>query len=160
MKGQTVSLSEQQLVDCSGSYGNQGCNGGWPVAALKYIRDKGIASESEYPYKARTNACVKQGGSFKISGISSTRGCTGLQNALMSRPISVTVDANNWSRYRSGVFSSCGSSIDHAVLLVGMTGSYWKIKNSWGPSWGESGYIRLAMGNTCAVCNMDSPWPQ
>jgi C1A family cysteine protease len=64
----------------------------------------------------------------------------------------VTVDATNWSPYKSGVFSNCGASINHAVLLVGVAGGAWKIKNSWGTGWGESGYIRLAGGNTCGVC--------
>ena len=64
----------------------------------------------------------------------------------------MTVDATNWSRYGGGVFSNCGASINHAVLLVGVVGGNWKIKNSWG-SWGEAGYIRLAgTGNTCGVC--------
>lgn len=151
-KGQSVSLSEQQLVDCSGSYGNQGCNGGWPSSALKYVIAKGIASESEYPYAAKTQSCKKDGGSFKISSQAALSGCSGLQNGIQSRPISVTVDARNWSPYRSGVFSNCGSGIDHAVLLVGIVDGNWKIKNSWGTSWGEQGYIRLASGNTCGLC--------
>ena len=70
----------------------------------------------------------------------------------MNRPLSVTVDATNWSHYTSGVFNNCRASINHAVLLVGVVGGNWKIKNSWGTSWGESGYIRLASGNTCGVC--------
>jgi len=64
----------------------------------------------------------------------------------------VTVDASKWSSYRSGVFNTCGTSINHAVLLVGVVGGSWKIKNSWGTSWGENGFIRLASGNTCGVC--------
>lgn len=151
-KGQTVSLSEQQLVDCSSSYGNQGCNGGWPSSALKYVKDLGLASESEYSYTARTGSCKKQGGSFRISSIGSASGCNGLSNEIQNRPVSVTVDATNWSRYSSGVFSNCAASINHAVLLVGVSSNNWKIKNSWGTGWGESGFIRLASGNTCGVC--------
>lgn len=159
-KGQTVSLSEQQLVDCSGSYGNQGCNGGWPSSALKYVKDKGLSTESEYPYTAKTGTCKKQGGSFKISSVSSVSSCSGLSNGIQSRPLSVTVDATNWSRYSSGVFSNCAANINHAVLLVGMSSSYWKIKNSWGTGWGEQGYIRLATGNTCGVCNYGGVYGQ
>jgi C1A family cysteine protease len=62
------------------------------------------------------------------------------------------VDAVNWSHYSSGVFNNCGQKTDHAVLLVGVVGGAWKIKNSWGITWGEQGYIRLAGGNTCGVC--------
>ena len=136
LKGQTVSLSEQQLVDCSGSYGNHGCNGGWPSSALNYVKDHGLASEAEYPYKAITAACSKTGGSFKITSQSSASGCTGIQNALQGKPVSVTVDATNWSKYASGVFNNCGASINHAVLGVGVVGGNWKIKNSWGTGWG------------------------
>ena len=158
-KGSKVSLSEQQLVDCSGSFGNQGCNGGWPHYALNYVKSNGLSSESEYPYAGKTQACKKTGGSFKISSVSSATGCTGLQNALSSRVISVAVDATNWSKYSSGIFNNCAASLNHAVLLVGVSGTYWKIKNSWGTSWGESGYIRLTLGNTCGLCNHEGVWP-
>jgi C1A family cysteine protease len=152
--GTTVSLSEQQLVDCSRAQGNQGCNGGWPSNALKYVIASGITSESAYSYTAKDGACKTQGGSFKIRGQVAHTGCTGLINGLSASPVSVTVDANNWSAYKSGVFSNCGTSIDHAVLLVGTVGGAWKIKNSWATSWGEAGYIRLANAgsNTCGVC--------
>jgi C1A family cysteine protease len=152
-KGQSVSLSEQQLVDCSRPQGNQGCNGGWPSNALKYVISNGITSEGAYPYVAKDQACKVQGGSYKIAGQKSFSGCAGLSSGINSSPISVTVDATNWSPYRSGVFNNCAASINHAVLLVGVDGSgAWKIKNSWGTGWGESGYIRLTTGNTCGVC--------
>jgi len=159
LKGQSVSLSEQQLVDCSGSYGNHGCNGGWPSQALNYVKANGIASESEYPYAGVNQACKKNGGSFRISSVSSASGCTGLENALSARPVSVTVDATNWNKYSSGVFNNCATSINHAVLLVGVSGSYWKIKNSWGTGWGEQGFIRIALGNTCGVCAYAGVYP-
>lgn len=159
IKGQTVSLSEQQLVDCSGSYGNHGCNGGWPSSALNYVKDHGLASSSEYPYRAVTASCQRQGGSFKLTSYSSASGCNGLTNAIASKPISVTVDATNWSKYSSGVFSNCATGINHAVLLVGIVGGSWKVKNSWGTAWGESGYIRLAGGNTCGVCAYAGVYP-
>jgi hypothetical protein len=152
LAGQSVNLSEQQLVDCSRPQGNQGCNGGWPSSALNYVKANGIASESAYPYAARDQACKVQGGSFKISGFKSLSQCAGLTNGINTSPVSVTVDASNWSSYRSGVFSNCGTGINHAVLLVGVMGGNWKIKNSWGTGWGESGFIRLGAGNTCGVC--------
>lgn len=150
--GQSVSLSEQQLVDCSGSYGNHGCNGGWPSSALNYVKDHGLSTESEYPYRAVTGSCQKNGGNFRIASYSSASGCAGLQNAINSKPVSVTVDATNWGKYSSGVFGNCATSINHAVLLVGIVGGNWKIKNSWGTGWGEQGFIRLNPGNTCGVC--------
>jgi C1A family cysteine protease len=147
LESKQADLSEQQLVDCSGPYGNHGCNGG-----LKYIKDHGVESESAYPYKGVNEACKKQGGGFKINTISESSGCTGIINALEGRPVSVAVDAGGWSHYSSGVFNNCGKNIDHAVLLVGVINGVWKIKNSWGTSWGEKGFIRLASGDTCGIC--------
>ena len=151
-KGQNTDLSEQQLVDCSRPQGNQGCNGGWPKSALTYIQNNGITTQTAYPYVARDQACKTQGGAYKISGYTSYSGCNGLSSQINNSPVSVTVDATNWSPYRSGVFTNCATGINHAVLLVGVVGGAWKIKNSWGVGWGESGYIRLASGNTCGVC--------
>ncbi len=158
-ENKSVSLSEQQLVDCSRSQGNQGCNGGWPSNALKYIQAHGITSESAYPYVAKDQTCKTQGGSYKIAGQKSFSGCSGLSNGINGHPISVTVDATNWSKYSSGVFSNCAKSINHAVLLVGVVGGNWKIKNSWGTGWGERGYIRLSGGDTCGVCSYAGVYP-
>ena len=152
-KKTSVDLSEQQLVDCSRPQGNQGCNGGWPHSALTYVAANGIASQTAYPYVAKDQACKTQGGSFKIAGQSALSGCSGLSSGIDAGPVSVTVDASNWSAYKSGVFSNCASGINHAVLLVGVgADGSWKIKNSWGTGWGESGFIRLGQGNTCGVC--------
>jgi len=159
-KGQSTSLSEQQLVDCSRPQGNQGCNGGWPSNALKYVTANGITTESAYPYAGRDQTCKTQGGAWKIGGQVSYSGCNGLSNSINSHPVSVTVDATNWSPYRSGVFSNCASGINHAVLLVGVLGGNWKIKNSWGTGWGESGFIRLSGGNTCGLCAYAGVYPQ
>lgn len=152
LKNQTVDLSEQQLVDCSASYGNHGCDGGSHVEGTKYIRDKGVTTESDYPYVGKTETCKKQGGAHKVTSVLQTKGCTGMQNALMSRPLGVGVDARGWGKYSSGVFSDCGTDLNHALLLVGVASTYWHIKNSWGTSWGEHGFIRLALGNTCGIC--------
>lgn len=67
--GTLESFSEQQLVDCSSSYGNQGCNGGLMTSAFKFIRDHGIVHEDEYPYKGVQGKCAKAEGPFKISYI-------------------------------------------------------------------------------------------
>jgi len=150
------SFSEQQLVDCSIAYGNHGCSGGLMDNAFRYVKEKGITTEAAYAYHAKKGTCESQGGSFKISGHTDVTGCTNLANAVTGRPISIAVDATKWSPYKSGVFSDCGTSLDHGVLLVGVTDQYWKVKNSWSASWGEAGYIRLARGNTCGICNKPS----
>jgi len=76
-----------------------------------------------------------------------------LTNSLAKQPVSICVDASNWSLYKTGVFSNCGkTNLDHAVLAVGIDASgIWKVKNSWATSWGEQGFIRLAAGNTCGI---------
>jgi C1A family cysteine protease len=72
----------------------------------------------------------------------------------------VAVDASKWSSYKSGIFNNCNTSLNHGVLLVGYSGTFWKIKNSWGTSWGESGYMRLAApNNTCGICNGLAVYP-
>jgi len=155
--GELQSFSEQQLVDCSGSFGNQACNGGLMDNAFKYVKANGIVLESEYPYKAVKQTCSKNSGPFKISGFTDIKDCTALANALTGRPISVAVDATNWSPYKSGVFNNCKTSLNHGVLLVGVNSeNVWKVKNSWGTSWGVNGYINLAKGNTCGICNVAS----
>jgi C1A family cysteine protease len=75
----------------------------------------------------------------------------------MSRPVSVAVDGNNFSRYSSGIFDNCGKSISIAVLLVGATDQYYKLKNSWGTAWGEQGYIRITrVYDSCGICEYAS----
>jgi C1A family cysteine protease len=69
-------------------------------------------------------------------------GCGNLQNALSTGPVSVAVDGTNWSPYKTGIFNNCATNLNHAVLLVGCNSSgVWKIKNSWGTSWGQLGYM-------------------
>jgi hypothetical protein len=90
-------------------------------SAFEYIRDHGIANTADYPYVARDQACKIDGGAVKVSGYIDVPGCTALTNALNSRPISVAVDASNWSLYRGGVLTSCGQNINHGVLAIGYT---------------------------------------
>ena len=103
------------------------------------------------------NYVAKQcSGPFKISGEFNISDCTQLTSSIQLGPTAAAVDATNWAVYKSGIFSNCGTSPNHSVLVVGMTDTYWKIKNSWGTAWGESGYIRIGPGNTCGVCRFAS----
>ena len=87
-------------------------------------------------YEAKQDKCRKDGGPYKIASVTQISGCTDIANALQGRPIAVRVATNNWDEYKSGIWKHCSTRIDYQVLLVGMTDSYWKIKNSWGTSWG------------------------
>ena len=137
--------SEQQLVDCSTKYGNEGCNGGEESNAYKYIKDNGITTESDYPYTARDGNCKTKVGVLKVSGykIVPHKSSPALDNACDSQPVNVGIDAEAIMKYSGGVFSDkkCGSKLDHAVLLVGYDDKTWKVKNSWSTSWGDKGFI-------------------
>ena len=158
MKKQKTILSEQQLVDCSYLYGNLGCNGGLHYRALAYVADHGITTEQLYPYVGKDQICKVLGGAFKITKVNNVQGCTELQNAIMERPVAVAVDATNWVKYHSGIFSDCDRNLNHDVLLVGKMFESWKIKNSWGVRWGEEGFIRIKLGNTCGICDDKISW--
>jgi len=148
--GNLVSLSEQQLVDCSGPEGNDGCGGGIMDQAFQYIiKNGGICSEEEYPYTASDGTCHSCSTVATISGYQNVAADdqNALKAAVAQQPTSIAVDAASWQFYSGGIMSmSCGDSLDHGVLAVGYGPGYWLVKNSWGPSWGESGYIQLATG--------------
>jgi C1A family cysteine protease len=153
-KGSLPNVSEQQLVDCAGSYGNLGCNGGWPASALNYVKDHGLVSSAEYPYTGRDGACRINSGPYTVSSVVESASCATLTADIQKQPTSVAVDATNWSFYKSGVFSNCGKNVNHGVLAVGWDDAgNWIIKNSWGTTWGQQGYMTLKVGDTCAICD-------
>jgi len=172
--GQLVSLSEQNLVDCSGSYGNNGCNGGLMDYAFEYIRDNGgIDTEDSYPYEAQQGDCrydPNNVGATLRSYVDVAQDEESLQEASATiGPISVAIDASHsdFQHYRGGVYDppQCSSTqLDHGVTVVGYgTDSnsgldYWLIKNSWGSSWGEEGYVKIVRnkGNRCGVASSAS----
>jgi len=169
--GHLTSLSEQQLVDCSRSYGNYGCNGGLMDNAFKYIiAVKGLDTEASYGYTGRDGSCRFNPSNIggKISGYRDvSRGSeSGLASALNGQPVSVAIDASHSSfqLYHSGIYyeSKCSSSqLDHGVLAVGYGsdgGNYYIVKNSWGTGWGQSGYINMAKdrSNNCGIATSAS----
>jgi len=124
--------------------------------AFKFVKDNGIVHEDQYPYKAVKQTCSQKTGPFKISSIKDIKNCNDLASELSGRPIAIAVDATNWSPYKSGVFNNCKTSLNHGVLLVRTQGENWRVKNSWGTTWGDKGFITLAKGNTCGLCNVAS----
>jgi C1A family cysteine protease len=169
--GALLSFSEQQLVDCSGSYGNNGCNGGLMDSGFRYVKDHGVELESRYPYTARDGACnyVKSDIRFQNTGFTDVPrdNEAALATAVAQQPVSVAVDAPPFMYYTGGIFNdrNCGNSLDHGVLAVGYGSEsgqdYWIVKNSWGASWGEKGYIRMARNvqaayGMCGIAQMAS----
>ena len=156
--GDLNNFSESELVDCSGSYGNQACNGGLMTNALKYVKDKSITTEKEYPYKPVKQTCKSAGTSraIKIAGMTEVRNCNSLSSAIEKQVVSVAVDASSWSSYRSGILKCTSSRLNHGVTLIGIKAGNWLVKNSWGPGWGEKGFVEVtsdSKGN-CGICSM------
>lgn len=166
-----VPLSEQEIVSCdTGAMGGNGCGGGNPQQALGWVKSNGICSESAAPYQCMdqkssqckgatcpSSACtpVLRGGDVtEVTAVGHS--LSDLEAAVSTVPVSVAIEADQsaFQMYTGGILTSdaCGSKLDHAVLAVGYGvdngQKYWKVKNSWGSSWGEAGYIRIARGKS------------
>jgi len=160
-----TSFSEQDLVSCAASFGNAGCNGGLMDNGFKYIEKSGLALEKTYPYTGQTGKCDKSKQSQAVVTVTGytdvpPKSTSALKAAATKGPVSVAIEADKqaFQLYKSGVFTSatCGTKLDHGVLVVGYgteSGKdYWKVKNSWGATWGASGYILIESGkNLCGI---------
>jgi len=168
--GTLVALSAQQLMDCSGNFGNQGCNGGLMDSAFQYIiANKGIDTEACYPYVAQQNDnCTYKAsccGSTVTSFVDLPPGNeTALQYATYKNSIAVGIDAGEYSFqfYSTGVYyePKCNANeLDHSPLVVGWGVAkgleYWNVRNSWGTDWGMKGYIWMSRNkdNNCGIAS-------
>jgi KDEL-tailed cysteine endopeptidase len=168
--GNLLSLSEQQLVDCAkGSpYSSEGCNGGEMTDGFDYSSVKGMETESNYPYKAYDQACkyddtrvtpVKGKGHFMVP----PNNANALKTEIANGPVSVAIEADTFvfQFYSGGILNSksCGTNLDHGVVAVGYgvdsaKGEFYIVRNSWGASWGEKGYIRIAVVDGQGICGI------
>lgn len=162
---QSVVLAEQQLIDCSTPYGNDGCQGGLYANGYAYVKQFGLMTNASYPYMGKNQNCSYDPNQVvvRISGtIAAYRTPDGLKQALANGPASISLHADfePFMNYKSGIFDypDCPTKVDHAVQAVGwgrdtnqttgITKDYFIVRNSWGPGWGEQGYIRIAQTNT------------
>jgi hypothetical protein len=173
----TPVLSSEQIVDCSSPEGNHGCTGGWSIYGFQYIMGHGgINSETGYPYtlgnSTVANNCSATGAATSVATITGIAGLpyndqSGMVTYLSTNPLSVSFQGSSYDfqHYVSGIIttSACWTgSIDHAALVVAYGNGYWVVKNQWGTSWGELGYVRIkrdtSSPGTCGIASY-TVWP-
>ena len=166
--GNLVSLSEEQLVDCSKRYGNLGCNGGLMDNAFQYAIDNGMCVESDYPYTASSGSCQSTcDPEVTIADCADVPpdNQLALNEAVSFGPVSIAIEADQriFQSYSSGVITSstCGTDLDHGVLIVGYGTEngvdYWLVKNSWSTTWGDEGYVKIQRSdstNDIGICGI------
>ena len=167
--GQLVDLSEQELVDCATgfAYSSHGCQGGQMDGGFKFVIQNGQCSLSSYPYTAKDETCKTCTALAHISSCSDVKpnDQVSLKGAVSQQPVAVAISADSriFQSYSGGVItsSSCYTSLNHGVLVVGYGTEndvdYWLVKNSWGPSWGSTGYVKIQKSsstNDPGVCGI------
>ena len=167
--GKLIDLSEQQLVDCATgvAYGSHGCNGGQMEGADKYLIANGQCSLASYPYTATDDKCKTCSPVAHFSSCSDVKpnDQISLKGAVAMQPVSVAIEADTryFQSYTGGILdaSSCGTTLDHGVLVVGYGTDngkkYWNVKNSWSSTWGEQGYVRILRSdstNDAGICGI------
>merc|ERR1712110_1161307 len=165
--GTLKSFSEQQLVDCSAAEGNHGCNGGLMDYAFTYAKTHLMDQESDYEYKAKKSFFCHAKDYTGVAEVKSFQdvkpdSVAALSQAASERVVSIAIEADKavFQHYTGGVITSsaCGKKLDHGVAVVGYTADAFIVRNSWGPTWGENGYVRIARSseNVCGILSQPS----
>ncbi|KAL8143747.1 hypothetical protein V2J09_016779 [Rumex salicifolius] len=167
--GNLTTLSEQELIDCDTAY-NNGCNGGLMDYAFEFITSNGgLHKEDDYPYLMDEGTCEQRNGEKQMITIAGYQDVPAndeqsLLKALSQQPVSIAIDASgrDFQFYSGGVYDgSCGTDLDHGVAAVGYGSTtrtdYTIVKNSWGDTWGERGYIRMkrSTGKPEGLCGIN-----
>ncbi|KAL3739950.1 hypothetical protein ACJRO7_021261 [Eucalyptus globulus] len=170
--GKLVDLSEQQLIDCSKK--NHGCGWGWMYLAYEYIaQNHGMTYESDYPYIGVQGNCNERAASIAVARLKGYENIPVSEDLLLQavarQPVSVAIEdfSPGFKQYSGGIFNGpCGETTNHAVAIVGYGKTpdgidYWLLKNSWGETWGEKGYMRIlrnsgVQGGLCGLVTQAS----
>jgi cathepsin H len=158
-------ISEQELVDCSGKYGNEGCNGGLMSFAYDYILENKINKEDAYPYTATDDDCnadLSGHGEYTIKGCVQVKSdVKDLIQSIRKQPVAVAFYVqDDFFDYSSGIYNpkSCSGHPNHGVLAVGFDlknkTPFFHVKNSWGTGWGDKGFFKIAIGKGHGTCNI------
>ena len=174
--GELDKFSEQQLVSCAGlKYGNLGCNGGMQNRAYNYLEKNAAILESDYPYSSGTGTtgdCLSSGKptpeNVEVTTYTNVtvNDVTQMKIGLGISALAVSIEADQpvFQAYSSGIFDSeeCGTQIDHAVGVVGWgidattSQEYWILRNSWGTTWGNQGYMNVAIVEGKGICGIQT----
>jgi C1A family cysteine protease len=151
INGNTLtSFSEQQIVDCDTTC--DGCNGGWPYLAMAYVAKAGLETEAQYPYVGTNQNCKYNKANAITTGVTGAafvtpKSPTALFAAVYQQPTAIIVEADQsvFQLYSSGIITTgCGTALDHAITAIGYTPTYFIVKNSWGTTWGQQGYVWIS----------------
>jgi len=164
--GTLLSLSEQELVDCD-HIGSAGCNGGSMEGAFEWYKTNMAELEADYSYTGRNGTCAETSytGQFESTGYVQVKANSesAFKASVQAGPTSIAIEADKrvFQTYTSGILNSttCGTQLDHGVLAVGYGTengqAYYLVKNSWGSSWGDNGYLKIAdNGDGEGICGI------
>ena len=158
------------MVSCSSAYGNNGCGGGWYYWGWDYAVVTPLDTTAQYPYTSGnlglTKTCIYAAGSGAYYDQSQTdvaANTSAIMTAIAAQPVAVAIEADTttFQSYNSGIITSsaCGTNIDHAVTAVGYgtsgTTGYYIVRNSWGTSWGQAGYVWIGQASGAGICGIN-----
>lgn len=161
LKDNFITLAEQEVIDCCPSCLERKT----PKSVYYHFKEYGVSIDKKYQYVSsiynpQPNLCKTERleKPYFLKDYYEVSSCRNLSERLEFGPVVVAVDSRRWRSYEGGIFEGCSTNVkrNHYAVVVGRGIGYWKVRNSWGPRWGEHGHIRLKAGNACGVCGRGS----